>query len=205
MKTTSWLLKTVSVLLTIAWYFNIILLVVAFGFLTLKFTTSDTVEFSNPVKYTNAQAPVKLSPRTTDVEKIVLNPDQATLKMELKNTPGYVAMAYFFLISLEFLIMTIIYQLRKFFNSIGQNIPFKYDNIKRLRTTALCFILLTPLHILLGVSTAVVLKGNVKDFELTNMVWEESFTGVFLGMAIYIIADIFKYGFELQKENGEFV
>jgi hypothetical protein len=99
--------------------------------------------------------------------------------------------------------MMIIYQLRKLFDSIRQNIPFKYDNMKRLRITALCFALLTPLHILLGISTSMILRGQVKDYG--QMVWSESFIGLILGAAIYIMADIFKYGFELQKENGEFV
>lgn len=113
------------------------------------------------------------------------------------------AAAYFFLISLEILIMTIIYQLRKLFESIKQDAPFKYDNIRRLRITALCFASLTVLNILQGISTSILLRSHVKDYG--QMVWSESFIGLILGAVIYIMADIFRYGFELQKENGEFV
>jgi len=205
MKTTSWLLKTIRVVLTIAWYANIILIVVAFSMLTIKFITSDSVEFSNPVKYPLNPEIVKLESLTPNAHNITIQGDQGILKMKLKNTFSYVASAYFFLIALEVLIMTIIYQLRKFFDSIKDSAPFKYDNIKRVRIIALCFTLLTPLHILLGVSNAMILSGQVENFSLKNMVWEESFNGLILGAVIYIMADVFKYGFELQKENGEFV
>ncbi|MFA6083073.1 DUF2975 domain-containing protein [Mucilaginibacter sp.] len=205
MKTISWLLKTIRILLTVVWYINIVLIVIAFSMLTFKFITSDSVEFSNPVKYSQKPNVVKLESLTPNAYNIVIQRDQGTLKMDLRKSPGYIAAAYFFLISLEVLAMTIIYQLRKFFDSIQERAPFKYDNIRRLHITALCFVLLTPLHILLGISTAITLKEHVKDFNLMNLVWTESFTGLILGAVIYIMADIFKYGFELQKENGEFV
>jgi hypothetical protein len=173
--------------------------------LTFKFITSNSVEFSNPVKYPLNPEVVKLESLRPDVENITILRDEGTLKMNLKKTTGHIATAYFFLISLEVLVMTIIYQLRKFFDSIQKHAPFKHDNVQRLRITALCFVLLTPLHILLGISTAMTLKEHVKDFNLMNVVWTESFTGLILGAVIYIMADVFKYGFELQKENGEFV
>ena len=205
MKTISWLLKTIRILLTVVWYINIVLIVIAFSMLTFKFITSDSVEFSNPVKYSQKPNIVKLESLTPNAYNIVIERDQGTLKMSLRKSTGYIATAYFFLISLEVLVMTIIYQLRKFFDSIQERAPFKQDNIRRLHITALCFVLLTPLHILLGISTAMTLKEHVKDFNLMNLVWTESFTGLILGAVIYIMADIFKYGFELQKENGEFV
>jgi uncharacterized BrkB/YihY/UPF0761 family membrane protein len=101
--------------------------------------------------------------------------------------------------------MSIIYHLRKFFITINQNAPFTYENVHRLKITALCFALTTVLSILLGISTAVILKTNVKEINLMNMVWEQSFTGLILGAMLYILADIFKYGFELKKEIGEFI
>jgi hypothetical protein len=101
--------------------------------------------------------------------------------------------------------MSIIYQLRKFFDTVHQHTPFVYDNIRRLKITAICFASLTVLNILLGISSAIILKSNVKDMNLMNMVWHDSLIGFILGAVIYIIADVFKQGFNLQKENEEFV
>ena len=204
MKTNSkWLLDTVRVILNILWYVNIVLIIIAFSMLTWKFITTDAVDFSTPVKYPLHPEITKLDPVTSGSGPITLQSDQGTLKIQVKNTVGQMAAAYFFLISLEILIMTIIYQLRKLFESIKQDAPFKYDNIRRLRITALCFASLTVLNILQGISTSILLRSHVKDYG--QMVWSESFIGLILGAVIYIMADIFRYGFELQKENGEFV
>lgn len=206
MKTNShWLLKTIRVLLTLIWYINIVLIVFAFSMLTVKFCTSDFTEFSNPVKYTSTTEIIKMTPLTPDVKDITISNDQGMLKMKMKNTFGNIVTAYFFFFSLEVLVTIIIYQLRKFFNTLEENKPFLYDNIRRLKLIALCFALLTPLHILLGLDTAFILKHHVKDFSLVNMVWVESLTGLMLGAVIYIMADVFNYGFKLQKENEEFV
>ncbi|MEO7212456.1 DUF2975 domain-containing protein [Mucilaginibacter sp.] len=205
MKTTSWLLTTIRVILNVFWYGNIILAVFAFCMLTWKISTSSYTEFSNPVKYPLITKSTPLKTLTPDVSNITLTPDQATVKMHLTNNFSHVASAYFFLFAFETLVMSIIYQLRKFFNTIKQNAPFTYENVRRLKITALCFALTTLLSVLLGVSTAVILKTSVKDMNLMNMVWEQSFTGLILGAMLYILADIFKYGFELKKEIGEFV
>lgn len=205
MKTTSWLLTTIRVILNVFWYGNIVLALFAFCVLTWKISTSNYTEFSNPVKYPLSTTAINLQSLTPDVSNITLTPDQATIKMHLVNNFSHVAMAYFFLFAFEALVMAIIYQLRKFFDTIKQNAPFTYDNVRRLKITALCFALFTLLNILLGISTAVILKTNVKDMNLMNMVWEQSFTGLILGAMLYILADIFKYGFELKKEIGEFV
>jgi hypothetical protein len=205
MKTTSWLLTTIRVILNIFWYFNIALALFAFCVLTWKISTSNFTEFSNPVKYPLNPTSINLQSLTPYVDHITLHPDQATIKMNLKNTFSHVATAYFFLIAFEVLVMSIIYQLRKFFDTIKHNMPFTYDNVRRLKITAMCFALFTVLNILLGISTAVVLKTSVKDMNLMNLVWEQSFNGLILGAVIYIMADVFKYGFDLQKEIGEFV
>jgi uncharacterized membrane protein YedE/YeeE len=205
MKTQSWLLATVRVLLTIFWYFNIVLAVFAFCVLTWKISTSDYTEFSNPVKYPLNPNTIQLKSLSPTVDNIVLQPDQAIIKMHLKNTFMRVVAAYFFFFAFEALVMSIIYQLRKFFDTVHQHTPFVYDNIRRLKITAICFASLTVLNILLGISSAIILKSNVKDMNLMNMVWHDSLIGFILGAVIYIIADVFKQGFNLQKENEEFV
>lgn len=206
MKTNSpWLLKAIKGILTFVWYANIVLALIAFIFLTFKFATSDYAEFSSPVKYTSHNEAIKMTPLTPDTQNIVVTNDQGILKMEMKNTVWNMTTAYFFFFALEALAFIIILQLRKFFNTLMSDTPFQYDNIRRLKIIALCFALLTPLHILLGIDTAYILHHQVKDFHLMNMVWTESFIGLILGAVIYVMADVFNYGFNLQKENEEFV
>jgi hypothetical protein len=206
MKTNShWLLNTIRVVLAIFWYLNIALIVIAFSMLTIKCFTSQYTVFSHPVQYASKPQPVNLVSLTSYAKDVTITNDQGTINMQFKNTPLTVSLAYFLLISLETLATTILYQLRKFFDTLKDNIPFQNDNIKRLKIIALCFTLLTPLHMLLGISKAIILKSQVKDFNLYHIVWDESFTGLMLGAVIYVMADVFKYGLMLKKENEEFV
>jgi hypothetical protein len=214
MKTNSnWLLQTIRIIFTIVWYLNFLLILIGFAMLTLKplnwkFGTGNFNDFSDlstPVKYAVTNPPVNMEALTPNAPHITLQADQYLLKLKLKTTWGNVAISYFFFIALEVLIMTIIYQLRKFFDTIKENVPFKYENIRRLKITALCFALLTPLNALLGISTAMILNEHLKNAGTIHIVWSENFTGLILGAVIYIMADVFSYGFSLQKENGEFV
>jgi succinate dehydrogenase/fumarate reductase cytochrome b subunit len=207
MKTTSWLLKTIRVVLNIAWYTGIALTALAFCTLTLKFFTSDAALFAAKVKYPIQETIKTLQAATPNANHVTLQADEGMIRMELKSTAVNIITAYFFFITLAFLVLTITYQLRKFFAAIQQGMPFRHDNIRRLRITALCFAWLTVLHMVYGLSTNFILHQQVSGFDSMHyqLVWEESFTGIILGAIIYLMADIFKYGFELQKENGEFV
>ncbi|TFF36697.1 DUF2975 domain-containing protein [Mucilaginibacter psychrotolerans] len=207
MKTTSWLLTTIRVILNILWRAGLVLAVIAFCFLTVKFFTDDSAFFSARVKYPLQESIAVLKAATPDAKNVTLAIEEGSIRMDLKNTPGNITLAYFFFVSLEVLALVIIYQLRKFFNTIKQGIPFNYDNIRRLRITALCFALVTGLNILFGLSTSYILHHQVSNFDGMHyqVVWSESFTGLALGAVIYIMADVFRYGFELKKEIGEFV
>lgn len=207
MKTTSWLLKTIRVILNIAWYAGISLAALAFCVLTLKFFTDDAMLFSAKIKYPIQESIKILQAATPNANHVTLQADEGMIRMELKNTAANIITAYFFFLALEFLVLTIIYQLRNFFATIHQGMPFRQDNIRRLRITAICFAWLTALHMLYGLSTNFILHQQVSDFDSMHyhVVWEDSFIGLILGAVIYLMADIFKYGFELQKENGEFI
>jgi hypothetical protein len=214
MKTNSnWLLQLIRVILVVIWYINFLLIIIGFTVITLiplnlKFGTgsfNDFTDFSIPVKYAIHNPIVNIEALTPNATHVTLQPDLHLLKFKLKTTSGNVTLAYFFFIALEVLVMTIIYQLRKFFDTIKQNVPFRYDNIRRLKITSLCFALLTVLHILFGLSQKFVIDSVVKNFKDIHLVWSESFIGLILGATIYIMADVFSYGFNLQKENEEFV
>jgi hypothetical protein len=214
MKTNSHLLlKVIRILLTIIWYLNFLLILIGFTVLTLqplnwKFGTgsfNNFTDFSTPVKYAAPNPAINMEALTPGATHITLQPDQYLLKLKLKTTWGNVVLAYFFFIALEILVMTIIYQLRKFFDTIKQNIPFTLENIDRLKIIALCFALLTPLNIVLGMSRAMILNEHVKNADAIHIVWSENFMGLILGAVIYVMADVFKYGLMLKKENEEFV
>jgi hypothetical protein len=177
MKTNStWLLNTIRVVLTALWYINIVLIVIAFGVLTWKFCTDDFTEFSMEVKSKDQSVISNLTSLTPEIKNITLNNDQNKLKMKLVNNPLSMALAYLIFLVFEGLVMTIIYQLRKFFDTLKQNQPFQYDNIARLKTIALCFALFTIVNIMGDLVVFLIIKVRIKDFEMFQVVYEKSLT-----------------------------
>jgi hypothetical protein len=198
------LLRLVSTVLKFLWYGNILLIVLILSFLTTVYCTSEFTRVSIPIAAIQKEY-TKLGISSHAYGSITLGASQKMLNIELKNTLGNMALSYFFVIATQVLIMIIIYQLRKFFTAIEEKAPFNYINVRRLKITALCFALFTVIHILFGLTLKFIIEQNVKDSENIHLVWSESFFGPALGAALYILADVFRYGFELQKENEEFV
>ncbi len=206
MKTKShWLLNTIRIVLNVIWILNFIFIALALTLVTFKFCTSDFSEISNPVKYTSHNAVIKMTALSDTAKDITITDDQGILRIKLKNTVGNILVTYIFFMAFEVLVTIIIFRLRQFFDTIKDNKPFHYDNVHRLKIIALCFALLTPLNLLLGLYFAFTLHSQVKDFSLYNMVWSENFRGLIMGAVLYVMADVFNYGFNLQKENEEFV
>lgn len=206
MKTNSqWVLKLINVLLKLAWYTTGIITVFVLTVVTWRFCTSEFSNYDAVVQYSTPPKASHLKSLSPDAANIILEPQEAVLKMQLRVTLWRSLLFYVSFLALQCLVMTIIYQLRKFFGTLKSGITFKYENIRQLKIAALCFALLTPLHMCDGLITALILKQHVRDFNLMHLVWNESFIGLMLGAVIYVMADVFKYGFALQQENKEFV
>ncbi|HWZ35362.1 MAG TPA: hypothetical protein VNW51_04345, partial [Mucilaginibacter sp.] len=45
----------------------------------------------------------------------------------------------------------------------------------------------------------------INNLNFSDLYWAVGFMGLIWAIAIFIIADVFKYGFLLKKENEEFV
>lgn len=202
-----WLLNMVNSIVNVLWYVNMVLFVVAFFVLTVTFIENRYTDMSMAVKYKQAPAATTLKPLLSQLnEHITIQEDQALIKMHVAVTPGIMITAYFLLLGFETLVIVTLYNLRKLFKSIKQQQPFEYNNIRRLKIIALCLALFTPLNILYGLLSYITLTGHIEGFNSRfMMVWSDSFIGVILGAVIYIMADIFSYGFELKKEIEEFV
>lgn len=207
MKTNSkWLLNLVNGILTIAWYLNMLLCAIAFLSLTITFITKDYTNNDALVKYRSDPGISNLQAATNLVKTITIQSDQSLIKMDVRITLWLIISAYMLVIMFEALVFITLYNLRKIFGAIKQQQPFHYDNVRRLKITALCLALFTPLNILYGILKYAMLTQQVQGFSgRFMMVWSDSFIGVILGAVIYIMADIFSYGFELKKEVEEFV
>lgn len=115
-----------------------------------------------------------------------------------------------------FLILAVIYNLRKVFGTVYRKEPFQYQNITRLKMTALFIVLPLPLNLVynviyrLGYSK---LKDDINlkayhhgdNFRVSHVSWQSSIQYLAFAAIVYIMAEILNYGLELKRENEEFI
>jgi hypothetical protein len=101
------------------------------------------------------------------------------------------------------LIIGIIYNLWKMFGTFYRNEPFQYENIKLLKRIALYIVLLPVLSIIDTIIDYIILRTYNNKLSLNWNLHVENMLCV--AAIVYIIAEVLKYGFELKKENEEFI
>ncbi len=198
------LLWFVNVLLTMAWYLNIGIVVFVLGILTYSFATGDHYDFDCLVKARTPSGVQVLQSTSVTVKDIVVTPDQYLFKMKVKNSSEQIFLIFVYFLLLEALIMTTLYQLRKVFGSFSRDALFAYENVRRLKITALCFLLYFPLDCLFAWSNYLILQWSGYGDQYM-LVTDLSFTCIFVAIVIYIMTDVFQRGFDIQQENKEFI
>lgn len=205
MKTkTKWLLNLVKGFLDVVWYANMVIIGIAVILLTWIYATNTNIDVSSEVQYRTPPPAVSLTGLPSQIIATVQN-DQALVKINVRITAWMIIQSYLLMFVFEALVVILIYNLRKVFGSIKKQQPFEPGNVKRLKITALCFALLTPWHMLTGLLNFFQFSQVPTFYGRFMLVWSDNFIGVIIGAVIYIIADVFSYGFELKKENEEFV
>ncbi len=193
-----------TVMLKIAWIFNIILIAFVFGLLSFVFVVDEDHHFDLKVKDRQSTQTEVIPSVTGIIREAVVHPDQYLLKMKVENTLPMFVLAFSYFALFELLLMVILYQLRKMFESFSHDTPFSLANVRRLKTTSLCFALCLPFDaLLLGTNYLILKQHGLGDRFM--LVGELNYTWLIIAAVIYIMADIFRYGFEIQQENKEFV
>lgn len=98
--------------------------------------------------------------------------------------------------------LLVIYQLRKIFNTLVDGTPFTIDNVRRIRFIGAAVIAGTLLkgllHTLIGIYFSNVIQ--LPGLELNANV-KIDFIGIFLGLVILVLAEVFRHGARLQEDQ----
>ncbi|MDH6341186.1 hypothetical protein M2480_000336 [Parabacteroides sp. PFB2-12] len=198
------MLKVVRGALSVVWYLLIILLFGLSVYWIVENRRKGHVSFDVPFDYYLTEVVSSERFANENILSVKIYDNQARIKLDIKESFVSYALFFFNLLVEAFFVLMILWQLRKIFNSINLQEPFIYDNVKRIKKIALLFILYYPVEWLLkGINHLIILKyvhlsSSVLSFSI-------DFTLILVGLMLYVIADVFKYGYELQQENKEFV
>lgn len=116
----------------------------------------------------------------------------------------YFLSMYFFII----LFLYIIYQLRKFLKAVGSGDFFVKDNIARVRKIGFITILLNVVDVAGTLTASRFLTPVSIDhvrvalfWEGTSNIFQRHLHGIFMGLVILAIAEIFRFGARLQEDQ----
>jgi len=195
-----WLLNTLKIGLDVAWYLNFITAAITLYQLVKSILFRNDYIFALPVRL------------ATTLERYyptyLINGDSVTMQAHegslIVTTPNpfFQILSILSFVFYRVLFIAILYQLRKVFTTFYRNEPFQYQNIARLKTAALYIALYFPLLLIDTLVDHYLLKSYTTKFSLA---WH--FPYAYLGVAaiVYVTAEILRYGFELKKENEEFI
>lgn len=199
------LIRVIKTGLDIAWYGNFILAAFALCMLIFVFASDAYSDFDVQVEipqYTMMNTVKVTSDQVKDVNLITNN---ASLKMKMKNTPFVISSSLILLFVIEFIIFSILYNLRELFSSLNKGNPFTYENVKTLKRSALFIALILPVQAIMFLLGNYIVESNISSIHRLSVDADFDFKAIAIAAILYIVAEIFNSGLELKKEIEEFI
>ncbi len=197
----NWLLVITKVVIDIALCIVVINSVKTFFVFTKGFHGID-YSISIPVRMANTLERYYPTHEVKD-GRITMNAHFGTARVLTYNPFPQFLMIVGFVLN-QLLVIAILYNLRKIFRMFYHHQPFDYKNVTSIKIIALYLSLIWIKDIIFNLIT----YSYYLKYELAYKFgwrWDFKIRGIVIAAIVYIVAEIFKYGFELKRENEEFV
>lgn len=189
----------------VIWYMSIILFVVInIGLIVANVNSGNKgFNFSLDVEY---RGKLEENYKTVNNETVSFVPSAGKLNLPIENDKSALLGFHFFFLCLSAPVFLIIFNLRKFFSTTLKDSPFNLSNVKNLRIIGYCFIVINIIALIFSKIYAALIINKIIDFPyVSNWVVPRDFKYFIIAAFIFILAGIFKYGYEIQEENKEFI
>ncbi len=159
-----------------------------------------TINYSLPITFEVKQEEREIDPKLESLQFIGINQAQGQIGIKSINA-AMLFYSYFVILSIYG--FTILYQLRKFAQSLSVKQPFTKDNAKRLRIIAGAIIICELLQGLIGLFSNAYINSlsEFQHFKITSSLNCFSMEVIFFGFILILIAEAFRCGAELKEEN----
>jgi hypothetical protein len=198
------LLVVVKYGLDVVWYLSIVFTIVAVVFIVGKLNDPPNVFLIN-VEY-HGELRESYKPLYESITSVEFQPTYGKLSMKGE---GFLfqkmVWIYIFSLIMFALYFVFFFYLRKIFTSFMCQSPFCMDNVKRIRMLSYCLVVFNLL-LLLWKWHFVTQMTNLSSYSYNySMSIPGDFGYIFIALVLYILADVFKYGFQIQEENNKFI
>ena len=201
-----WSLKVLKILADVAFGLNVAFIVITLLNLTTNFIKEDYSVFEMRVNYPLHPVDETFQSPDGTSKSVTFDSGQSVMKMKVENTTSYIIYKYASFIIMQILIMTIILQVRKIVGSMKHNNPFKKKNVTRLKYIALCVLLFWPLFSIYYLIETLFISDKIVGYKAVfTTVGPDGMMYIVGAILIGFMALVFEHGFNLRKENEEFV
>jgi hypothetical protein len=190
----------------VAWYSLLPIFLLVFVALGYKIWSAGYVNWDIPVLLKNVNSLPSLLSSSTDYQVQGIGGAEAVLKLKVKLAPAIIGVVITFFCGSAVLLFGIIYQLRKILQSLKANVPFALDNVRRLRIISLFVFLSVVVNFLNSLYSIQLLNQYFPQASAVYMVkiaW--GVTPLIISLVVFVLAEIFKQGYQLKTDNESFV
>jgi len=200
------LISFLGAVVNITWYVAVPVFSLIFLYVLYLLIFTNNINHNIPINIPPNDFDFSITPNKPEYRFIAIASIKGELIFNAQLTPLLIAFALVIVSATFFLILAIVYNLRKIFRSLRAGEPFAYENFARLRKIGV-FVLLFAV---LGLG-----KSLFNRYLLSQHFWYhgKTYSGrlslgidvILIGLVILVFAEIFRHGYKLKTENESFI
>ena len=200
------LISILAILNNIIWWvsipaFSIIVLIILYQFIFVGNVNWDIALRIPPNDFDFSITPNKPSYRFIAISEI-----EGTLLFNVVLTPLLIVVALVLVVSTFYLILAIVYNLRKIFRSLRAGEPFAYENFARLQRIGFFILSFAILDFGKSLFNRHLLQQNFWNHgKYYSAKLSFGIDVILIGLVILVLAEIFRHGYKLKTENESFI
>jgi hypothetical protein len=171
-----------------------------------KFIFDGNVNWDIAINIPTNDFDFSLTPNKPSYRFIAIAGIEGKLIFNVVLTPLLIVVALVLVIGTFYLILAIVYNVRKIFRSLRAGEPFAYEKFARLQRIGFFFMAFALLGFGKSLFNRYLLQqhfwGHGKDY---NAKLSFGIDMILIGLVILLLAEIFRHGYKLKTENESFI
>ena len=200
------LISFLGAVVNIIWYVSIPLFSLIFLFILYRFMFIGNVDWEIPVSIPPDDFDFSITPNKPSYRFIALSAIEGKLLFNVVLTPVLIIVALIVVLTTFYLVLAIVYNLRKIFRSLRAGEPFAVANFTNLRQIGFFVMSFAPLHFGLSLFNRYLLQQHFSNHGKNyNAKLSFGIDVILIGLVILVLAEIFRHGYKLKTENESFI
>ena len=200
------LIALLGSMVNILWWIALPLLSGLFIYIMYLLIFNDNLNHNIPINIPSNDFEFSITPNKPEYRWVAIDKIKGQLILNTDNNAMWFAVAFALVVATFFLILAIIYNLRKIFRSLRAGEPFAYENFARLQKIGLFVLSFAVLDFGRSLFNRYLLSQHFSNYGKDYKVkLDLGIDIILIGLLILVFAEIFRHGYKLKTENESFI